>query len=402
MLVWYTRWYEGVFNMGSLKTNAARPVKVMGLLLMIILLLISVIGGCASRSEHPTIADYWGGDAGFEVYYQEAAGTDAASYHGICGISMAVVDDTWYRFNRYLVDDDGKVRFGINCRQSTDKGLTWSEPVHVVEPTKGTPWALYATDGHAIYDEKANKWRLLFQSISEFSPWTCSYLEREGSDPMGLFTTPEGFVNPAINSGEIWNQIGESAEQDCIEIAGATWKIAQEGTPEIVDVVDGTYYVTFHGAASFSKSVHGFRGIATTTDFQTYTAAANDSIFDEYDALDWHVEWKEGGPVGGGHATYIKDGDYWYTIIECPDVSLSPTTGATQNWPFGLLRSKEVTSTEWENYSDNPMSEFQGTGYVCEWQYARLFKDGDVTYLAVSKMEPETERSFRIYQLTWK
>lgn len=367
-------------------------------MLLVTMTLFTGISGCTSRPQNPTMADYWNGEAEFQVYYRENVGTEGVDYHGICGISIAVVKDTWYRFNRYMVGNN-TIKFGINCRKSTDKGLTWSAPVNVVEPTDDTPWSTYATDGHAIYDEKANKWRLLFQSLSGSGPWTCSYLEREGSDPMGPFTTPAGFTNPAIIPGEIWDQIGDSENDDCVKIAGGTRKIDQEGTPEIVDKVGDEYYVTFHGAVNIGM-VHGFRGIAKTTDFQHYVPAAPDSIFDQYDAKGWNVKWDSKGPIGGGHATYLKEGKYWYTLIECPDKSLAGAEG--QNWPFGLLRSKEVTSTAWENYPNNPMAEFQSSGYVCEWQYARLFKDDGITYVAVSKMEPATERSFRIYKLGWK
>ena len=364
------------------------------------LALAGILGGCRPKGE-ATLADYWAGKAEFISYYEEPAGTGAADYHGICGISMAVLDDTWYRFNRYLVDDDGTVRFGINCRKSTDRGQTWSEPVKVVEPEKGSPWALYATDGHAIYDEREDKWRMIFQAKSASSPWNLAYLEREGRDPMGAFTAPEGFTNPCVLSGDIWTRIADDENDDCVKITVLKRKIFEEGTPAIVQEENGTFYVTFHGAAPVGRSsIHGFRGIATTKDFQTFEPAAEDAIFDEYDAQDWNVDWLDGGPVGGGHATYLKEGDYWYTIIECPDGSLSGQ--AKQHWPFGLLRSKELTSTKWENYANNPLPEFPTSGYVCEWQYARLFKDGGTTYLAVSKMLPEEERGFRIYRLAWK
>jgi len=124
-----------------------------------------------------------------------------SNWHAAAGTTLRVVDGTWYWFQRYQVA--GQTQLGTECRKSTDKGKTWSEPVRVISPTPGTPWSRMATDGDFFYDAVANKWRCLFQSLStEGGGWTCSYVERVGADPMGTFTTPTGFTNPAINAKE--------------------------------------------------------------------------------------------------------------------------------------------------------------------------------------------------------
>ena len=178
-------------------------------------------------------------------------------------------------------------------------------------------------------------------------------------------------------------------------------RIYDEGTPDIL-VDNGTIYVTFHGASNTHGTVFGYRGIATTTDFITYTKAADDCIFSYLDAKDWNVDWNRNGSVGGGAAAYIKDGEYWYTLIESPDISLACVEG--QNWPFGLLRSKSLTSTQWENWQGNPLPEFTPVGPAVQagaiWVYPTMFEDGGITYLAAS--QGIGDPAYRQFRLVWK
>ena len=371
------------------------------------ILLFSLLLSCENKtadpqmdSSYPAMADFWNGNADWQLYYNRYVSNSNAA----AGTAIRVVNGTWYWFQRYYLQVTGqKVRLGIECRKSTDKGQTWSKPVKVINPTPGTPWSRMATDGDFYYDAAANKWRGLFQSLAESGGWTCSYLERAGADPMGPFTTPAGFTNPAINAKEIWGRIADDPGDDAVKIPGGRLNaIVDEGTPEIVLQSGNTFYVTFHGAVWVGLSVYGFRGIATTTDFQTYTPAAPDCIVDAYDSNKWNVAWQgdlngNPGSIGVGEATCIKEGPYWYMLIEGADKSLIGTAG--QNWAFGLLRSVNLTSTSWENWPGNPVSPFgprEGMGY------ARFFKDGGVTYCAANKVRPDSERSFRIYKLAWK
>lgn len=349
----------------------------------------------------PTMTDYWNGKADWRLYYNQPI----SDWHAAAGTSISVVNDTWFWFQRYH-QWDGDHQLGTECRKSTNKGLTWSQPVKVIEPTPGTPWSRMATDGDFYYDEKTNKWRCLFQSLGDTGGWTCSYLERNGADPMGPFSTPSDFKNPAIDAKEIWSQIADSPNKNCVKLSGGKLnQIFDEGTPEIVLREDNTFYVTFHGASWVGLSIYGFRGIAKTTDFQTYTPAAPDCIMSAYDTNEWNVAWQgdlngNPGSIGVGAVTYLKEGPYWYTLIEGADKSLLGTDG--QNWTFGMLRSTSLTSTKWENWSDNPVPTFAPHKELLEWQYANLFKDDNATYCAINKANPEPERSFRIYKLVWK
>lgn len=352
----------------------------------------------------PTLNDYWNGNAVWQLYYNQPI----ADWSGAAGTSIQVVNGIWYWFQRYQVS--GLDALGVQCFKSTDSGQTWSTPVHIVEPTVGTPWSKYATDGDAYYDASANKWRYLFQSLTTTAGagWTCSYLERQGADPMGLFTTPVGFTNPAINNKEIWSQINNNTTNNCYKITGAENAIYDEGTPNIISKSGNVFTVTFHGAANIGNpvAIYGFRGIATTTDFQTYTPAAPDCILSSYDSNKWNVSWLgdlngKSGSVGVGAATSMQEGNYWYTLIEGCDISLSPPPATTvQNWTFGLFRSTSLSSTTCENWTSNPV--FTPTQQILEWQYARLFKDGSITYLAIDKANPAAERAFKIYKLIWK
>lgn len=336
-----------------------------------------------AESTYPTMTDYWNGKADWQLYYNRPV----SNWHASAGTSIRIVNGTWYWFQRY--EKTGTGRLGTECRKSGDKGQTWSEPVIVIAPSPNTPWSKVVTDGDFYYDAAANKWRCLIQSLSDNSKvWTCSYFERAGADPMGLFTPPSGFTNPAIDNTEIWSRIP-------VKAAGKN-RVYDEGTTQIVLQSGDEFYVTFHGAADFGKSVHGFRGIAKTTDFQNYIPLG--CIMDEDDTNKWNVAW-QGGSIGVGAATYLQEGNYWYTLIEGADKSLGGTDG--QNWTFGLLRSTSLTSPKWENWSNNPVRQFAPHKLNLEWQYACLVKDGGVTYCAMNRANPVSDRAFQIYKLVW-
>lgn len=341
----------------------------------------------------PTLNDFWYGKADFELYYNRPIDLD--EWSAGAGTDIEVVGTTWYWFQRYSVP--GMDQIGMECRSSTDKGQTWTNAVKVLEPSSSCP---YITDGDFIYDSENNKWRCIIQTYyTSQNAWSMSYFERAGSNPMGTFTTPSGFTNPAVDNKEIWSQITTSYGRHCVDIPGGTNLVYDEGTPQIVTKVGSTYYVTFHGASGTSLPIRGYRGIAATTDFQNWTAAVSDCIQDQYDCSGWDVAWQDGGNIGVGASSTIKEGNYWYTMIEAADKSLTGTSG--QNWAFGLMRSTSLTNTNWENYPNNPV--FNPHKEICEWQYAQLFKDADgITYCAINKANPSTERAFQIYRLVWK
>jgi hypothetical protein len=93
---------------------------------------------------------------------------------------------------------------------------------------------------------------------------------------------------------------------------------------------------------------------------------------------------------GGGHATILKEGAYYYMIIESAD--LQGVFAPNQNWVHGLMRSKSLARIGWQNAAKNPvisskrrpvysdrLPKSYDLGTVA---YPRLFKDADgITYL---------------------
>ena len=348
--------------------------------------------GFVKPDRLPTMADYWDGYAYFEQFYTEPGLAHRAT-------EIVPVNGVWYRFERY-VNTHFLGSIGMNVCKSADKGLTWSEPVVITEPGGGEDWSMAGTDCGAYYD--GSRWHLIFQSISlePGSKWNLSYLACDDEDATaGKWFEPPGIVNPVVRNKDIWDQIAVG-DNNCTRITRGQKLVYDEGTPNIL-VDNGVIYITFHGASNTHGTIFGYRGVATTEDFITYTAAAGDCIFSYLDAADWDVDWDRNGSVGGGAAAYIKDGEYWYTLIESPDTSLACVEG--QMWPFGLLRSKSLTDTKWENWAGNPLPEMTPVGpAVSAWVYPTLFEDGGVTYLAASQCYPETHYAYRQYRLAWR
>jgi len=383
------------------------------ILLVCMLVLGAVIFGCKNRNKSvsvevhrtidrdkpPTMTAYWLGYAYFREFYTE---NYSDSRH--LATEIVAVNGVWYRFERYYVPAATE-SLGTNVCKSTDKGMSWSTPVIIAAPGGDNEWSRYATDCGAYYD--GSRWHMLFQSMTwvEGAPWNISYLVCDEEDATaGRWYEPAGVTNPVIRNKDIWDRIAVGTNH-CTQITGGEKRIYDEGTPKIL-VDNGTIYVTFHGASVTNGTVYGYRGVAVTTDFITYTPAANDCIFDLYDARSWDIEWK-GGSVGGGAAAYIKDGEYWYTMIESPDISLNCVQG--QNWPYGLLRSKSLTNTQWEIWQLNPPPEFRPVGpsmaVFPAWSYLTLFEDDGITYLGVTNDWSTADSlgcAYRQYRLEWK
>ena len=375
-------------------------------IIMIVCILMGIFGcktNCkpsATQKKLPTMTDYWEGNAYFYEFYTE---NFPKTRH--LATEIVPVNGVWYRFERYYVPAVAE-SIGMYVCKSTDKGLSWSEHIIIAAPGGDNDWSRYATDCGAYYD--GNKWHLLFQSLSwaEGSQWNISYMVCDEEDATtGVWYEPPGVTNPVIHNRDIWDRIA-IGDNHCTKITGGEKQVFDEGTPKIL-VDDGTIYVTFHGASYTNGTIYGYRGIASTTDFITYTPAANDCIFDLYDAQSWDVDWLPGGTVGGGAAAYIKDGEYWYTLLESPDISLLCIQG--QHWPFGLLRSKRLTATQWENWTLNPLPELRPVGpsktWSPSWTYVTLFKDDGITYMGIQNDWSTADSpgcAYRQYRLEWK
>lgn len=340
-----------------------------------------------------TMEDYWSGKARWQldrIWTQANTGWE----HGFtAGSRLVSVKGIWYLFHRKVYFTDkcpgtNWEKLGTVVRRSLDRGHTWSDPVDVVIPTPDTPWSCMGTDGDVYYNEQENTWHMLFQSLGDDHVWSGSHVVREGEDPMGEFV--QTHPNPIVPRGLLWMRICDEDTDDCVEIPGSKYLVYDEGTYDIFQY-DGEYYwVSFHGF----DGIHGYRGIAKTKDFRIWTAGdpaqgvPGDTIIDLKDLLEWREDWNTEvssqtsvtGPIGVGAGTIISENDYYYIMVEGSDLNLLCIAG--QNWDWGIFRSRDLTSTHWEQYpAGNPIFysskaiERDGKPLPCNICYGQFFRD---------------------------
>jgi hypothetical protein len=353
-----------------------------------------------------TLADYWQGKARWALvrkWTSAQLGDDPYS-----GAHLELVGERWYLFNRahrFGTCPDGEARVGVQVRESTDRGATWSDPVPILEPTPSTAWSCAVSDGDAVYDAARRTWRYLVQCKTDGGRWNGCYFERNDTSPMGRFDTPAGSTNPVLHSGELWSQICDSGD------ACAARTVGDEGTFNIFRRDSSGFWVSFHG----SDGTRGYRGIAHTPDFSPGSFAVDqpdrglpaDAILGPWSAADFREQWAPGGPIGAGAGTIVSEADYLYTLNEFPDVSLRCTAG--QTWDLGIFRSRSTASTTWEPFPEgNPIVrssralESAGQSLGCNVLYPTLFRDpGDDTwYLAHGRMSLDpAHKALYLYRL---
>jgi len=210
--------------------------------------------------------------------------------------------------------------------------------------------------------------------MSRQPAWNLCHFSRSGEDPAGPFTAnPQ---NPVVTGGQLWKQICSGAGKHCS--AGTV----DEGTPEIVQKdADGYFWVTFHGYDY--QAVSSARGVAKTRDFSragwvvSGGGVPGDAIFSHLDCDSWNISWAGGHCVGGGEGTMLKSGDYFYHLIEAPDITLGCLgTPGQQNWVLGLSRAKSfVPSPQWAAFKVSP-TVVPVVKQGCYIQYHRLFASG--------------------------
>jgi hypothetical protein len=330
------------------------------------------------------------------------------------GSHIEVVGDTWYLFNRVTLAEDCPGRgpkLGTQVRASTDRGATWSAPTPILSPTPGTPWACAATDGDAVYDASAGTWRYVFQCLDEGRGWSGCYAERHASTPLGRFAPPSAAMNPAIPSGALWGPICDDPGDRCTQPPGSP-RFVDEGTYDVLPAPDGGWWVGFHG----TDGTHGVRGVARTTTFRAGDwqvdgagGTPTDAILTAADAAGWRETWRAGGPIGAGAGSMLLEDGWYYQVGEFADVSLGCTRG--QAWDLGLFRTRQLSSTSWEQYpAGNPLvysSRAPGDAVEsgpCNVQYPDLFRDPStgVTYLMYGRRsgDPAFDGIY-LYRLEW-
>jgi hypothetical protein len=90
--------------------------------------------------------------------------------------------------------------------------------------------------------------------------WTLSHFSTQGVSPFAKWLADP--MNPVVRGGQLFSKICAGAGKHC------PVGMVDEGTPEIVEKVDGYFIVTFHGYDYAAKAAA--RGVARTIDFHTW------------------------------------------------------------------------------------------------------------------------------------
>jgi hypothetical protein len=366
----------------------------------------------------PGFADLWSGRASLVLDKKwTSASLGAPDGSAYAAEHIEVVGNTWYLFNRRIIDQTcgrhgpGFRQMATQVRSSTDRGATWGPPTTIVAPTPGTPWACAATDGDAIYDAESGTWRYLFQCLGEETGWNGCYVERHDRSPIGPFTAPTSDPNPVITPGQLWRPICDDAGDECQRGPGRQ-PIVDEGTFDIFRFDGDAWWVSFHGY----DGVHGYRGIARTTTFgrddwqiDGEGGTPTDAVVDAADAAGWRESWQAGGPVGAGAASIVAQDGWYYQLVEIPDIKLECTPG--QSWDLGLLRARTLSSTTWQQYpGGNPLvysshaQQADGRARQCNVPYPQLFADPTtgVSYVLHGRASADPAYdALYLYRLEW-
>ena len=264
----------------------------------------------------------------------------------------------------------------IVVRGSADHGKSWSPEVVIAEPNLARGECALA-DGHAYWDADTGTWHYLVQMLKSDGAWNIDHFSLQSANPMASFVAD--LANPVVKGGALWSAIcgqGKSCPSGTID----------EGTPEISRKTNGLYYVTFHGVnigAGSPQVITGYRGIATTPDFHTWTTSGNglpnDAIWSSRDCQGWNISWSATtGCVGGGDASTLITSQHTYMLIESSDISVGCVAG--QNWAIGLVRAPTVAASgQWEQLPSNPLMSATN-GAPCGVQYPSLFTDSGQVY----------------------
>jgi hypothetical protein len=148
-------------------------------------------------------------------------------------------------------------------------------------------------------------------------------------------------------------------------------------------------------------NVLGYRALLKTTDFVNWKIGSDaadlptDFIGSAYTAGGWNETWQgwtdgtgaslltEHWNIGTGAARILKEGNYYYQVIEAADKNLVCVSG--QNWDVGILRTNNLASATWEQFPQgNPIfrSAVEAPGLPCSISYTNIFRDVDgSTYL---------------------
>jgi hypothetical protein len=347
-------------------------------------------GGTSQPLDEGLLGPLWHGQAHFQEVGSIAWDLPPYNNPGESSGWITVRNGKWYIFNRQTIRPIPRYcprnYAGIIERESSDQGKTWSNPpVVVASPSPDNPGAgCTILDGSTYFDPAAGTWHLISQclAVHDAGSWSLCHFTRAGESPMGPFV-PDPH-NPVVRSGDLWSRICSGPGKACNPA-----KTVDEGTPDIIAMRGGYFYVTFHGVDyTIGRS---YRGVARTRDFDHWeTDGADlpgDAILASADCEAWTP-----GCVGPGEATTLVTGDYQYTLFEGPDKSLLCTKG--QAWNVGLVRAPRNSFPKWnggwEQFSRNPVltPSWPGPETICGVQYQRWILDGNDVYLLYEDLGP--------------
>lgn len=359
------------------------------------LVALALISGVAQAQTAAKLSDYWSGNAQWDLVGRWTQDSHAWS---LTSSKIRILNGTWYMFQRKFMSasdvscpngEDGKPIGGLGIRiyKSTDQGRNWEATPTEISPQAGTSYTCMVADGDAVYDSATSKWRALFQCLSADGVWRACYFE-SGS---ATLSTPFTYVR-TFQPGFLWGKI-------CKGTANCPTGMGDEGTFDIFRKdSSGYFWVTFHGY----QKPKGYRGIAKTTDFNTWVAGTaglpTDSSMSSASATNWRETWNAGGNMGAGTGSIVEEDGYTYQLVEFADINLACTPG--QHWDVGLFRTTDPTSTNWQQlpqgnpiiYSstaiENPLIGIQ----QCNVQYPQLIQDTSVSPAVIyMKVGRETE-----------
>jgi hypothetical protein len=359
------------------------------------LVVFALINGAAHAQTAAKLSDYWSGNAQWDLVgrWTEAEPNGASP---LPPSKIRILNGTWYMFQREFIapsvgncpnGQDGKPIAGLAIRiyKSTNQGRTWQSTSGMISPQAGTSYSCMVADGDAVYDSVTSKWRALFQCLGVDGVWRACYFESSNAALSTSFTYVRTF-----QPGFLWGKI-------CKGTANCPTGMGDEGTFDIFRKdTSGYFWVTFHGY----KNSKGYRGIAKTTDFNTWVAGTaglpTDSSMSSANATTWREAWNSGGNKGAGAGSGVDEDGYTYQLVEFADIDLSCTPG--QHWDVGLFRTTDLASTNWQQLPQGNPIIYSSTApeqYVdkdnnialgireCNVQYAQLIQDMSVSPVVV-------------------
>ena len=308
------------------------------------------------------------------------------------GEQFVVQNGVWYMF--YRVDTTPSVACKLSnitrgqeqwVRSSSDKGLTWSDPVAIAKLIPNSNAECSIPDGSPFFDAGTHTWHYLSQCIGPNLSWGLCHFSHQGDSPLHEFDIGQ---IPSVSSGQLAVPICSGPGKHCNGSNPAI--VGSEGVPQILGKFGDDFFVSFSAGDAVAGT--GFRAIAKTKDWINWRVSTpelpSDSVFSSGSCNGW-----EPGCVGGGAGASIASGDFNYNIVEAPTVRFNCTPG--QHWPFALVRAPIQTTLDgilhpfiwpssgsWEEFAGNPFVREKSTDVGCGLQYPAVFRDGSQIYFA--------------------